>query len=258
MIDDRTVQRTLARRGVYAGEIDGIFGDASRRAMRALLANDGHEIARWIDPRCRIALDQHIMAEAGIAIGAIDGHVGPQTRMGLEHWQDRLRGKSPPSAEIIHQPAIFPRQQAVRQFYGEPGAHQVSLDLPFPMRLAWDPETIIRRFSVHEKVQDSAARAFARIHDHYGADRLRALGLDLFGGCLNIRKMRGGRSLSMHSWGIAIDFDPAHNALRWGRDRARMAGPDHAAFLDIWESEGWISLGRERNYDWMHIQAARL
>ena len=161
MIDDRTAQRSLARRGVYAGEIDGIFGDASRRAMRALLANDGHEITRWIDPRCRIALDQHIMAEAGIAVGAIDGHAGPQTRMGLEQWQDRLRSKSPPSAEIIHQPAIFPRQRAVRRFYGEPGAHQVSLDLPFAMRLAWDHETIIRRFSVHDKVHDSAARAFA-------------------------------------------------------------------------------------------------
>ena len=68
----------------------------------------------------------------------------------------------------------------------------------------------------------------------------------------------GGRAMSMHSWGIAIDFDPAHNRLRWGRDRARLAGPDYRAFLDIWEAEGWISLGRERNYDWMHIQAARL
>ncbi|WP_218135301.1 M15 family metallopeptidase [Parasphingopyxis sp. CP4] len=258
MIDDRTAQRVLQNSGSYAGAIDGVFGDASHRAMRALLADIGHEIERWIDPRCRIALDQHIMAEAGIAVGAIDGQVGPQTQMALERWQDRLRGKSPPSAEIAHQPARFPRQRAVRRFYGEPGAHQVSLDLPFPMRLAWDTDTIIRRFSIHEKAHDSAARALARIRDHYGDTQLRALGLDLFGGCLNIRKMRGGRSLSMHSWGIAIDFDPAHNALRWGRDRARMAGPDHAVFLDIWESEGWISLGRERNYDWMHIQAARL
>ncbi|MCA1748660.1 MAG: M15 family metallopeptidase [Sphingomonadales bacterium] len=70
--------------------------------------------------------------------------------------------------------------------------------------------------------------------------------------------MRGGSSWSMHSWGIAIDFDPANNQLRWGRDRARMAKPAYAPFLNAWESEGWISLGRERNFDWMHVQAARL
>lgn len=57
---------------------------------------------------------------------------------------------------------------------------------------------------------------------------------------------------------IAIDFDPTKNALRWGRGRARMAEPQYAAFLDIWEDEGRISLSRERNDDWMHAQAVRL
>jgi hypothetical protein len=174
------------------------------------------------------------MAEAGIEIGPIDGLAGPQTVIALEQWQDRLRGQSPRAIEVIHQPTIFPRQKDVRVFYGEPGKHQVKLELPFPMRLAWDTNTVIRRFAIHEKAHDSAARAFARIRDHYGEAARRDLGLDLFGGCLNVRKMRGGR------------------------DRARMATPEHAAFLDIWEEEGWISLGRERNYDWMHVQAARL
>lgn len=258
MIDERTLQRALASGGHYAGPIDGRYGDLSRRAARLALIVGGHEIADWIDTRCRIALEQRLMAEAGIDTGAIDGLAGPQTRIALEQWQDRLRGKTPRAAEIAHQPALFPRQRDVRAFYGEPGQNQVMLDLPFPMRLAWDRDTVIRRFSIHAKAHESAARAFARIRDRYGDAALRALGLDLFGGCLNVRKMRGGTSLSMHSWGIAIDVDPAHNALRWGRDRARMAGPDYAAFLDIWEDEGWISLGRERNYDWMHVQAARL
>jgi hypothetical protein len=198
------------------------------------------------------------MAEAGIETGAIDGLIGPQTRIAWERWQDRLRRLTPKGADIAHQPDIFPRQKDVPQFYGEPGKHQAMLDLPFPMRLAWDTDTIIRRFSIHEKAHASAASALARIRDHYGEDAIRALGLDLFGGCLNVRAMRGGKALSMHSWGIAIDVDPEHNPLRWGRDKARMAGPDYAPFLDIWESEGWISLGRERNYDWMHVQAARL
>jgi hypothetical protein len=37
-----------------------------------------------------------------------------------------------------------------------------------------------------------------------------------------------------------------------------MAQPEYAPFLDLWEAEGFVSLGRARNFDWMHVQAARL
>ena len=84
------------------------------------------------------------------------------------------------------------------------------------------------------------------------------LRLDRWGGCLNVRKMRGGSSWSMHAWGIAIDFDPDRNQLKWGRDRAVFARPDYDAWWRCWEDEGWTSLGRTKNYDWMHVQAARL
>ena len=74
----------------------------------------------------------------------------------------------------------------------------------------------------------------------------------------HVRKMRGGSSYSMHSWGIAIDFDPERNQLKWGKDRARLAQPDAVEFWRCWEAEGWVALGRARDYDWMHVQAARL
>jgi hypothetical protein len=145
----------------------------------------------------------------------------------------------------------------MRQFYGVPGKNQTMLVLPFKMRIAWDRRKTISRFSVHEKVHDSALRAFNKIANAYDADARKDLGIDLFGGCLNVRRMRGGSRWSMHSWGIAIDFDPARNQLRWGRDKARLAKPDTEEFWCIWESEGWTSLGRARNCDYMHIQAAR-
>lgn len=34
--------------------------------------------------------------------------------------------------------------------------------------------------------------------------------------------------------------------------------PDYINWRECWEKEGWVSLGRQRNYDWMHVQAAKL
>jgi hypothetical protein len=157
----------------------------------------------------------------------------------------------------------WPNQAGVPTFFGARGAHQAMLALPYPMRLAWDTDHIVRKISIHEKCHDSALRVLTRVADHYG-DRVADLGLDLFGGSLNVRRMRGGTAWSMHSWGIAIDFDPARNQLKWGRapsehgPGARLAQPDCEMFWRLWEAEGWVSLGRAKNYDWMHVQAARV
>ncbi|HKY07843.1 MAG TPA: M15 family metallopeptidase [Candidatus Binatia bacterium] len=152
----------------------------------------------------------------------------------------------------------WPRQSECMHFYGSPGEHQTTLILPFPLKVAWDKTHIITKFSVHEKVHDSAKRCFDKIASAYDAAKRAEIGIDLWGGCLNVRKMRGGSSWSMHSWGIAIDFDPERNALKASSKTARLARPDCVEFWKIWESEGWVSLGRTRNFDWMHVQAARL
>jgi hypothetical protein len=132
------------------------------------------------------------------------------------------------------------------------------LELPFKMRIAWDLKKEITGFSIHAKAHDSAARVFDKIWNHYGEEGIREIGVDLFGGCYNCRKMKGGTSWSMHSWAIAIDFDPARNKLKWNHLHARLAKPDAEKFWQFWEEEGWLSLGRARDFDWMHVQAARL
>lgn len=155
----------------------------------------------------------------------------------------------------------WPTQANVRAFYGEPGGPACTagmVDLPYRMRIAWAPKDTITRFRCHTKVEKAFERIFAATLTHYGESKIQALGLDLFGGCYNLRQMRGGKSWSMHSWGIAVDLDPARNQLKWGRDRAVFAKPDYAKFWEIVESEGMLSLGRVRNCDWMHFQAARL
>jgi hypothetical protein len=55
-----------------------------------------------------------------------------------------------------------------------------------------------------------------------------------------------------------VDWDPANNKLKWGKDKATLAGPEYDFWWQCWEEEGAVSLGREQNRDWMHVQFARL
>lgn len=139
-------------------------------------------------------------------------------------------------------------------FYGEVGTNQVVMELPYPMKLAWNNETEITKISCHRKCKDAFYNIFKKTLDHYGLERIQELRLDQFGGCLNVRKMRGGDSWSKHAWGCAIDIDPENNQLKWGKDKAWLAREEYEPFWKIVESEGGYSLGRKKNFDWMHFQ----
>jgi hypothetical protein len=155
----------------------------------------------------------------------------------------------------------WPTQAGVRAFYGEPGNAQCTaalVNLPYRMRIAWDLNSTIVQFRCHTKCEAAFERIFQKTLQHYGLPAIQKLRLDLFGGCYNLRKMRGGSSWSMHSWGIAIDLDPERNALKMTKKTATFARPEYVPFWNIVESEGGVSLGRQRDYDWMHFQFARL
>lgn len=151
----------------------------------------------------------------------------------------------------------WPKQRDVSKFYGPVGKNQVMVTPPYPMVL-YDGPKKITRMSLHAKVAPSAMRVLQRVLDEYGIDKIQELHLDRYFGSLNVRKMRGSNSWSMHSWGIAIDFDANRNQLNMHSDRAAFAKPAYEKWWKAWEDEGWVSLGRARNYDWMHVQAARL
>lgn len=144
-------------------------------------------------------------------------------------------------------------------FYGPVGENQTSLILPYTLKLAWDSSVTVKKITCHKKVSASLYTIFEKTLKVYGEKDLRKLRLDVFGGCLNVRKMRGSAtSWSIHSWGAAIDLDPDNNQLRWGRDRATFARKEYDEFWKIVEAEKWLSLGRARNMDYMHFQAALL
>lgn len=154
---------------------------------------------------------------------------------------------------------MFPKetkyQQEIIDFYGEPGENQVRLYLPYPMKLSWDKSKTIKSFYCHEKVKDSLFEILKSTLAYYGIEEIERLGLDIWGGCFNVRKKRGGDTFSLHSWGIAIDLDPDNNRLKWKSDKAHFAKSEYDMFWTFVEENGWKGLGRSRNFDWMHIQA---
>lgn len=147
-------------------------------------------------------------------------------------------------------------QQAVKIF-GKPnqqGSYLTTIKLPYPMRLAWDKKTQVKTMRCHKLVANDFENVFNDLLKEYGYEKLVELGIDLFGGCFNFRAMRGGSDYSRHSWGIAIDLDPERNQLKETSKTARFARPEYSKMIEIFNRHGFVSLGKEKNYDWMHFE----
>ena len=190
-------------------------------------------------------IQQHLGVDA-------DGIPGPKTALAL---LDRLGIRQPEHS--------WPSQEEVRSgksVFGRAGdeSNMTSIKLPYIMRLAWETNTTVSTMRCHKLVAEPLVRIFQATLDHYGMEKIRELGLDLYGGCINNRSIIGGKATSMHAWGIAVDMDPDRNGLNIPAPKAVLSGPEYAAFWRFVEAEGAVSLGRSRDYDWMHFQFATL
>ena len=140
--------------------------------------------------------------------------------------------------------------------YGTPNdtgkGYLVTIKLPYPMRLSWDKNVKVTKMSCHKLVADKFLAVFNDLLAHYGYEKIVELGIDLFGGCFNFRKMRGGSDWSRHAFGVAIDLDPERNLLKESKKTARFARPEYKPMIDIFYKHGFVSLGVEKDYDWMH------
>jgi hypothetical protein len=266
------VQDHLKAKGHYAGPSHGIADAATDAAVTRGLAQRQAEIpagATGFPLRRRLVMMlQLICKDKGIACDPIDGYWGQITQTAwdslvflMDHgrlpepWRDRDQ----PAANPQNWPRDTGSQAEMRGFFGQPGRPPIKkVACPWPLKLAWAPAQRVTHIGCHAKVADSLGRVLAKVHAHYGTPELARLRLDLYGGCFANRKKRGGTTWSTHAWAAAIDWDPARNQLTWGRDRASLAAPVYDFWWKAWEAEGWVSLGRSRNFDWMHVQAARL
>lgn len=287
-MDVSTIQRELSGLGFYAGPFDGVHDERTDDAIEGFLRSQQVEhFEDWPDKRQQLAALQAITRLRGIEVGKIDGLMGPQTRHAIDVYDARARnGWQPvaaveawrddpaltppvepshplpgPSAKLKPPPipgGAWPKQSRMTEFFGAVGTRQATLLFPFQMRLAWDPDTAVRKASCHTKCKEHFEFIWESTLKHYGLAEIKRLRLDLYGGLLNVRKMRGGSAWSMHAWGTAQDVDPDRNQLKWGRDRATLSRSDYDPFWSIVYATGAISLGRERNYDFMHFQLALL
>jgi hypothetical protein len=249
-------------------EVDGKVGKETKEAISNLLSAEKIKgYAAWDKDQQLVAAEQIILQKEGIEVGDIDGLVGPQTRYARDIYASRKKEKTAPSSEetwrdgeekgaVTKKGALWPTEKKVAAFYGHVGANQTSIYVPYPLTIAWNTSQKVKKITCHKKVSEATRQVLESVKEHYGMDEIKRLRLDLFGGSLNVRKKRGGSSWSMHSWGIAFDFDPERNQLKWRRNKASFAKKDYDYWHQAWEAAGAINLGRERDYDWMHTQFA--
>jgi len=75
--------------------------------------------------------------------------------------------------------------------------------------------------------------------------------LKTWDGCFNIRKMRGLTSMSLHSWGIAVDLNAFENGLN-------VEPKLSAGFVKCFTDAGFDWGGVWKRKDGMHFQLAKL
>lgn len=273
------IQKALKDAKLYSDIIDGKLGPISLAAIDKWIRSFKVNPEGWSKSRLKIAAEQLLYKTNKIDVGVIDGFETHNLERAREIWnaQQVLTGRDAQeelAPELIESGVIkpipvkvsgkitpvksWPRQKDCTSFFGKVGTNQVSCKMPYQMAIAWDQKNKITSFSCHKFVQLPIERIFQRTLDYYGYEKIKELGLHLWGGCLNVRKKRGGSTYSMHSWGIAVDMDPERNGFKTPWKKSQMCKPEYKKFVEFWYDEGAINLGIEANMDPMHFQFARL
>lgn len=181
-----------------------------------------------------------------------DGIIGPKTlaaimvELGLKDEPQELTKAWPTQKEVRSGKSVF----------GAPGSGQLVRIVP-PYQLYYDGAKV-SSIAVHKAIAEHVEAALREVLACYGQKRIAELGLDQYGGCYNYRKATGGGGLSMHAWGIALDFAPEQNAYSTRAPQASLSCEACRPWWEIWERHGAVSLGRACDKDWMHVQFANL
>lgn len=135
-------------------------------------------------------------------------------------------------------------KQCLRK-YGEPSAsnpHMVLWDVPTNLEIGVIP----KRIYCNKDLVGPLQRAFQNLIATGHVNELKT-----WDGCFNIRKKRGLTSMSLHSWGIAVDVNAFENGL--GREPKLSAG-----FVKCFTDAGFHWGGTWTRKDGMHFQLATI
>lgn len=173
-------------------------------------------------------------------IGTVaDGFWGPKS---IAKCQKYLRSIGPAKNP-------WPSSREVAKFYGKPGENLTRISVDGIQYVgAGDPKPVTS-ILCHEKIakslqaiiQDLKQSQCSWILNHYA-------------GCYNHRNMRGSTKLSLHAYGIAVDFWPKENGFR-----TAWPSPAKMPFevIEVFSKHGWTSAGPFWGRDAMHFQATK-
>jgi hypothetical protein len=126
---------------------------------------------------------------------------------------------------------------------------------PYPMFYSDAHKSPLHSLRVHQKCHEAFDAAFLEVLKTLGYEYIKAHRLDISGGTFCYRVQRGGSRLSVHSWGCAIDMDPAHNPFpkHWEAG----VGMLDKAFVAVLVKHGFDWRGKQGDNDSMHLQLCR-
>jgi len=130
--------------------------------------------------------------------------------------------------------------------YGDPVADNpwlVMYDVPADLEIGVIPKRIWCNKDLVFPLQQALINL---VSQGYAESELRT-----WDGCFNIRRMKGGQSMSLHAWGIAVDVNAFSNGFG-------QKGNMSKGFIECFESVGFDWGGRWRMPDPMHWQLASI
>lgn len=219
--------------------VDGIVGLNTRKAIANYINTDNN----WK------AIQKKVGSKA-------DGIFGPNTLNAVAAYLGVLNGKESKSTFSCSQASV----RACTSVFGKPGVESnlISVKVPANYPITYEG-TKVKTIRIHKAVAKELEEILQEIGDtyekKYGKDwNKKAPAICVYNGSYNARKTRGGSSWSIHAWGCALDFDASDATLAKRYKDCRLSQPIYEDFWRIWEEYGWHSLGREKDYDTMHIQ----
>lgn len=124
--------------------------------------------------------------------------------------------------------------------YGDPTLEKgmVVWDVPTELEIGVIP----KKLYCNKDMVEPLKKAFKNLIDTGYVDELKT-----WDGCFNIRKKRGLTSMSLHSWGLAIDVNAAWNGLN---KKPQLS----AGFVKCFTDAGFLWGGNWKRLDGMHFE----